>query len=65
MLSQDSPDFLSKPFTTTTSVSEVQETIWSWAKVLYEMANESKTPLDILESGEVTDEKVGEAPDFA
>ena len=45
--------------------AEVQETIWSWSKVLYEMATEGKSPLDVLESGEITDEKVGEAPDFA
>jgi hypothetical protein len=47
---------------------EVQETIWSWAKTLYELgdrAGETRSLRQLLQGGELTDEAIGATPDFA
>ena len=47
---------------------EVQETIWSMAKALYEAASakgETRTELQILEDGDLTHEMIGDVPDFS
>ena len=47
---------------------EVQETIWSMAKALYEKASakgETRTELQILEDGDLTHEMIGDVPDFS
>ena len=47
---------------------EVQETIWSMAKALYERASakgETRTELQILEDGDLTHEMIGDVPDFS
>jgi hypothetical protein len=48
--------------------AEVQETVWSWAKTLYELQErqgESRTALEILQAGDLTDEAIASTPDFA
>jgi hypothetical protein len=45
--------------------AEVQETIWSWAKTLYEMQNEERgSARDILYNEEMTDAMIRSTPDF-
>ena len=45
--------------------AEVQETIWSWAKTLYEAQNEERgSARDILYNGELTDAMIRSTPDF-
>ena len=46
--------------------AEVQETIWSWAKTLYERATTDKTTVaQLLEAGSVTHKDIADTPDFA
>lgn len=48
--------------------AEVQETIWSWSKVLYEggpLKAGGQSAVDMVKSGNLTHEMVGDAPDFA
>lgn len=48
--------------------AEVQETVWSWAKTLYELqlpSGEDRTALELLRGGEVTEERIAATPDFA
>ena len=45
---------------------EIQETIWSWAKTLYEKASADKTTVEkLLQAGNMTHKDVNETPDFA
>lgn len=44
--------------------AEVQETIWSWAKTLYEMSSTKKTAVQILNNKELTDALISATPDF-
>jgi hypothetical protein len=47
--------------------AEVQETVWSWAKTLYEKraaAGEDRTTREILEAGDLTHEQIADTPDF-
>ncbi len=48
--------------------AEVQETVWSWAKVLYEKAStagEDRTAREILAAADLTAEDISDTPDFA
>lgn len=48
--------------------AEVQETVWSWAKALYETANagdEPRSAMQIVEEGALTDELINATPDFS
>lgn len=48
--------------------AEVQETIWSWAKTAYELADvagETRSIEDLVRAGEITDARVAGATDFA
>lgn len=46
--------------------AEIQETIWSWAKTLYEKAGaESTTAKEILAAGGLSHAEIGATPDFA
>jgi hypothetical protein len=50
------------------SAAEVQETVWSWSKTLYEMRDakgEKRTTSEILAAGGLTAEDIGSTPDFA
>lgn len=47
--------------------AEVQETIWSWAKTVYEAASakgENRTALELLNDGAITDALINATPDF-
>ncbi len=45
--------------------SEVQETVWSWAKTLYELAeSENATAEEMLRAGRLTDALIAGTPDF-
>ena len=60
--------YLTKLTGETWTPAEVQETVWSWAKTLYELQErqgESRTALEILQAGDLTDEAIATTPDFA
>lgn len=44
--------------------AEVQETIWSWAKTLYESASVSKSAEQIIRNNELRDDLIAATPDF-
>ena len=45
---------------------EIQETVWSWAKTLYEKASaDSTTVRQLLQAGGVTRQDIADTPDFA
>jgi hypothetical protein len=47
------------------TAAHVQETVWSWAKTLYELADaEGTTPSRVLREGGLTDAAIAQAPDF-
>lgn len=61
-------DYLTKLTGETWTPAEVQETVWSWAKTLYELQErkgETRDALEILQAGELTDEAIAATPDFA
>ena len=46
--------------------AEIQETIWSWAKTLYEHASADKSTVEqMLKAGSVTHKDIADTPDFA
>jgi len=46
--------------------ANVQETVWSWAKTLYELAEDEKlTAVQVLQQGKLTDAVIATAPEFA
>lgn len=48
--------------------AEVQETVWSWAKTAYELAEvagETRSVEELVRAGEITDARVAGADDFA
>lgn len=46
--------------------AEVQETVWSWAKALYEKSRSARmTSEEFLASGRLTDKLIADVPDFA
>lgn len=46
--------------------AEVQETVWSWAKALYEGAEaEGLSPIQFLTEGRLTEELINSVPDFS
>ena len=48
--------------------AEIQETIWSWARTLGqlgEVKGETRSLIQILTDGELTDERIADTPDFA
>lgn len=47
--------------------AEVQETVWSWAKALYEyraMAGETRTMVQIVNDNDLTDDIIADTPEF-
>lgn len=44
--------------------AEVQETIWSWAKTLYELQTKDLGARELLENDAITDELIQATPDF-
>ena len=48
--------------------AEVQETVWSWAKALYEKsasAGEARTPEQIIKDGALSNDLINSTPDFS
>ena len=46
--------------------AQIQETVWSWAKAIYESAGKNKSTIpDILRAGTITDDVIRDVPDFA
>jgi hypothetical protein len=45
--------------------AEVQETVWSWARTLYNKASSETTAQQILAAGGLTSEDIGSTPDFS
>lgn len=65
---RDAAAKLSKLTGETWTPSEVQETVWSWAKTLYELgasATEDRTMTQIVEEGSLTDDLINSTPDFS
>ena len=61
-------DYLTRLTGETWTPAEVQETVWSWAKTLYELQDrkgERRDALEILRAGELTDDAIAATPDFA
>lgn len=45
--------------------AEIQETVWSWAKTLYEKASSAASARDLLAAGKMSHAEIGATPDFA
>jgi hypothetical protein len=58
-------DVISRLTGETWTPAEIQETIWSWAKTLYEKAGQGETAQQILKAGGLTHEEISATPDFA
>jgi hypothetical protein len=65
---REAADVLSRMTGETWSPAEVQVSVWSWTKTLYEKADragENRTALQILKAGDLTDNDIAGTPDFA
>jgi len=59
--------YLTKLTGETWTPAEVQETVWSWAKTLYEKAGsagESRSAVQLIRDDAITDELIASTPDF-
>jgi hypothetical protein len=56
---------LTKETGKTWTPAEVQETIWSWAKTLYELQTGEASATQLLAEGKLTDELINSTPDFS
>jgi hypothetical protein len=59
--------YLTKVTGETWTPAEVQETIWSWAKTLYETAGsagESRSAVQLIRDNAITDQLIASTPDF-
>lgn len=63
-LTRKAADTLSKQTGETWTPAEVQETVWSWAKALYEKANSKQSASDIVKSQSLTHGDINSVPDF-
>jgi hypothetical protein len=64
---RETATYLTKVTGETWTPAEVQETIWSWAKTLYEKAGssgESRNALQLIKDNAITDELIRSTPDF-
>lgn len=64
---RETADYLTKVTGDKWTPAEVQETIWSWAKTLYEMAGsagEKRTAVQLIKDKAITDELIASTPDF-
>ena len=64
---RDTAKYLTKLTGETWTPAEVQETIWSWAKTLYEKAsdaNETRSALQLIKENAITDDLIASTPDF-
>jgi hypothetical protein len=63
-LTRKAADILSKQTGEAWSPAEVQETVWSWAKALYEKASSKQSATDIVKSQSLTHGDINSVPDF-
>lgn len=64
---RETADYLTKLTGETWTPAEVQETIWSWAKTLYEKAGsagENRSAVQLVRDSAITDELIASTPDF-
>lgn len=64
---RETADYLTKISGEKWTPAEVQETIWSWAKTLYEMAGsagEKRSAVQLIRDKALTDELIASTPDF-
>jgi len=64
---RDTAAYLTKVTGETWTPAEVQETIWSWAKTLYETAGsagESRSAVQLIRDNAITDQLIASTPDF-
>lgn len=64
---RETADYLTKLTGEKWTPAEVQETIWSWAKTLYETASakgETRTAVQLIQDNAITDELIAATPDF-
>jgi hypothetical protein len=64
---RDTAKYLTNLTGETWTPAEVQETIWSWAKTLYEKAsdaNETRSALQLIKENAITDDLIASTPDF-
>lgn len=64
---RETATYLTKLTGETWTPAEVQETIWSWAKTLYEKAGsagESRNAVQLIKDNAITDELIASTPDF-
>ena len=64
---RETATYLTKLTGETWTPAEVQETIWSWAKTLYETAGaagEQRSAVDLIKDNAITDELIASTPDF-
>jgi len=62
---REAAQLLTKLTGETWTPAEVQETVWSWAKTLYEMQTQDAGAVELLSSGVLTDELINSTPDFS
>ena len=64
---RETATYLTKITGETWTPAEVQETIWSWAKTLYETAGakgEMRSAVQLIQDNAITDELIASTPDF-
>ena len=64
---RETASYLTKLTGETWTPAEVQETIWSWAKTLYETAGsagETRSAVQLIRDNAITDELIASTPDF-
>lgn len=64
---RETATYLTKITGETWTPAEVQETIWSWAKTLYETAGakgEKRSAVQLIQDNAITDELIAATPDF-
>ena len=64
---RETANYLTKLTGETWTPAEVQETIWSWAKTLYETAGsagETRSAVELIRDNAITDELIASTPDF-
>ena len=68
LLVREAADIMRKSTGEDWQPAEIQETVWSWAKAIYEAkgaAGETRSIPEILRAGDISDERILEVPDFA
>ena len=68
MLVREAADIMKKSTGEDWTPAEVQETVWSWAKAIYEAkgaAGETRSIPEILKAGIIDDDRIRDVPDFA